>query len=430
VPQRLTISRRSLFRTGLGAAAALGGIPRGRSQDEVQLPFILFVHCDGGWDPTMVLDPKLDSLYVDAEPGAALRRTAAGLPYVDHAGRPGVRDFFSVYGDGAAIINGLNAGSMLYENALVRELGAVPPRHSTPVDWLSFFVSMLNPVLDLPHAVIDAPFMPGDFAGVAVRMSRQDVADAVAATNATPTDVATLGTAGETALAAFRRSAYDPAFVGKAGKGTVDAEKLAALYYSEARAGAVRTRTAEVAKTLGEQGSDSDLLRSGKIAVELFAAGASQCATIQAGGDRLFDTSTDHYARQTSAFEMLFTGLSGILDYAGRRSVRQQLLVIVTSERGRSPRLDARGGKGPWPTTSALVWGTGIQGGTVVAASDAALRAVPFDPLFGGTPETKDGSALELAHLMAAIYLQYGVPLPLILPDYQPLALVMKAAEE
>ena len=383
-------------------------------------PFILMVYCSGGWDQTMVFDDKTTSVFAAKEPGAVAANGAGSIPYVDHPARPSVRAFFDTYGGNAVIVNGLSVGSMVNRYQVRNALAATPPGKLRPVDWLSFYTSSLNPVLDIPHAVIDAPYIPGDYTDVATRLTAETMGQyGKPNPGADP-----LGNTGEKALAKFRATAYGTLY--NAAGDSLDGEKYRALYYAASREGLIEARLAAALTAIGPQGSDSAFVRNGKLAVELFAAGASQTATVQAGGDLAWDTRTDHYAKASVLFENLFSGLNSILSYAAAKGVAGRTIVIVVSEGGRNPQLNAQGGKGPWPYTSALLWGPGLAGGSAYGLTDAALRGLRIDPLFGG--QTGNSVAtLTMANVMAALYVKTNVPTKLILPNTVPLSLILSS---
>jgi hypothetical protein len=227
----------------------------------------------------------------------------------------------------------------------------------------------------------------------------------------------------EEALAVFQEDAYAAALK-RAANNTRDAEKLKGLFYGQARHTTIEARLLEVDAALGPIGADSEFLRDGKRAVELFAAGASQCVSISCGGPRAFDTPRDHFAKQSALFESLFSDLDAILQYAFTRDVASNMILIVTSELGKAPRLDAAGGKGPWAYTSMLLWGVGIAGGTVVNASDATLRGLPINPVFGESSDNNDVT-IGPKNVFAAIFLKNGVPMRLIVDGVQPLSAIL-----
>lgn len=63
---------------------------------------------------------------------------------------------------------------------------------------------------------------------------------------------------------------------------------------------------------------------------------------------------------------------SALLDDLEQSGLLSETLVICTGEFGRTPRLNAEGGRDHWPHCwSALVAGAGIEGGQIIGASDA-----------------------------------------------------------
>lgn len=404
---------------GLGAGFTLPTWLRADAAGQ-SLPFILVVYASGGWDTTMVFDNQLGSTYVTNEPGAKASDASAPIAYVDHVDRPAVKSFFQAYGSSAAIVNGISTGSMDRRSGLGNVLSFTPPGKSRPTDWLSYFVATMNPVMDMPHAVIDAPFIPGDYASVAVRLGKRAIAEHI---DGVPGD--DLGTSGEKALENFRVNAYGAAQKGIS-PASLDGEKMRALFYANARESTITTRIKEATDTLGSQGGESDFLRNAKMAVEFFANGASQCATVQAGPTDLWDTSTDHYAKQTANYQSLFTDLHSLFDYAETRSVLSRMLVVVMSERSRAPRFNAQDRKGAWPTTSAMLWGMGIQGGKVVSASDDALRSIPINPILG-IPGVGTQVTLTMANVFSAIYLLFNAPYQFAMPGIDPLTPILSS---
>lgn len=65
------------------------------------------------------------------------------------------------------------------------------------------------------------------------------------------------------------------------------------------------------------------------------------------------------------------SAVSALLDDLGQSGLLSETLVICTGEFGRTPRLNANGGRDHWPHCwSALVAGAGIEGGQIIGASD------------------------------------------------------------
>lgn len=90
-------------------------------------------------------------------------------------------------------------------------------------------------------------------------------------------------------------------------------------------------------------------------------------------------------------------GVSALLDDLRDRGLAEQTLVIVVGEFGRTPRLNATGGRDHWADVfSAVLTGAGVHGGQVIGASDAE----------GAYPATKAYSPDDLG---ATVYHALGV---------------------
>jgi hypothetical protein len=418
------INRRTFIQgsicTSLTALLYRGGWEGQAIAQSAFAPFLLHIHASGGWDTTMVFDNKIGKGGVTTEPGAISATGAGNIRYVDHSNRPAVKAFFDAYGGNTAIVNGINTGGINRNHALKVMMGAIPTNRFRYSDWISFYTYSTNPVMPLPHVVIDAPWMPGDYSSIATQLPSSMIDTYVSGVNGN------LDTKAESSLATFRSAAFTKVLT-KANPKSLDADKLNALAHSYARNAILYTETKKAVTTMGDTSGDPAFVRNGKLAVEFFAQGSSQAVTLQSGIDNEWDTTSDNFNLQSEKFEALFSGISSILAYASTRGVGSKMLVIVTSERGRSPTLNDREGKHAWSFTSALLYGVGIKGGTTVGITDDFLRGMPIDPIFGSL--ANNASPLEMGNVMAAIYLKTNVPSKIMLPNHSPLSPIILAEE-
>jgi hypothetical protein len=103
----------------------------------------------------------------------------------------------------------------------------------------------------------------------------------------------------------------------------------------------------------------------------------------------------DDYARHL--LPTLDLALSALLDDLVRCGLFDSTLVVVTGEFGRTPRLNAAGGRDHWPGVwSGLLAGGGVRGGTVIGASDTHAAAPADRPV---TPQ----------ELLATMYRSLGI---------------------
>jgi len=134
-------------------------------------------------------------------------------------------------------------------------------------------------------------------------------------------------------------------------------------------------------------------------------------------GARPFSTLDDYANEVLPMFDQAF---STLLDDLGRSGRLESTMVLATGEFGRSPKVNAAGGRDHWPDVwSAAIAGGGIRGGQVLGASDATasspadrpveatelfatlLRGLEIDPSSDFT--TDDGSQIPLVENATAI---------------------------
>jgi hypothetical protein len=105
-------------------------------------------------------------------------------------------------------------------------------------------------------------------------------------------------------------------------------------------------------------------------------------------GARPFST-LDDYAREL--LPVFDQGFCSLIDDLSSRGLLDTTLVVATGEFGRTPRLNAAGGRDHWPGVwSAVLAGGGIRGGQVIGASDSIASA----------PETRPVAPRELVATM------------------------------
>ena len=383
-------------------------------------PFLLVVYASGGWDPSMVFDGKPGTSTVDSESGQSQATGGGGITYTDHADRPAVQTFFTTYGDRSAIINGLFVGGMDRFTAQKQLFTIVPTSKARPVDWATLYADSSGFAGDLPHVVFQAPFAPGEYLDKATHLSTATIAEYQAAV---PNSL-DFGSSGEDALKALRGAAMVK-IMNNVVEGSLDIDKLKALATSNANEAKLTAQLKTATTAVGDQGTSDTFAYQAKLALALFAQGASIAATVQAGATGAWATTKNHTSVQSSAYQSLFADLTEIISYAQSRGISDRLTLVVMSDGGRAPRLNADAGKGPWPCTSMLLWGAGVNGGKVIGLTDGFLRGLPIDPIFGGTGKPSS-ILLTPASVWGALYTKAGYSTTALLGDTAPLAQVIK----
>lgn len=96
---------------------------------------------------------------------------------------------------------------------------------------------------------------------------------------------------------------------------------------------------------------------------------------------------------------------TALLEDLEHRGLLDETLVVIMSEMGRTPKINANGGRDHWTFCySVLLAGAGIRGGTVHGASDAQAAYVKDLPV-------------STADICATIYHCLGIDPELTLPD-------------
>jgi hypothetical protein len=132
------------------------------------------------------------------------------------------------------------------------------------------------------------------------------------------------------------------------------------------------------------------------LARRLFEAGA-RCVTLAFSrwpfgrvlrGDHNWDWHRDLFPEARKALPLLDHGLSALIEDLDQRGLLDDVAVVVWGEFGRTPRINANGGRDHWSRVcSALVAGAGMRGGQVLGSTtrwgeDPHTRPVHFREVF------------------------------------------------
>lgn len=367
------ISRRRLLQAG----AALPLAPRpARAAAGCDLRFV-FVIAYLGWDPTRVFYPAFENPAVSTEV-AATTRSAAGLTWVHHDERPSVTRFFETWADRALIVNGIRVSSLSHTICLKRMLCG--SQDAAAPDWATILAAEAADRYPLPSVVVRGPSFAGRHASVVCRVG---VNGQVA-----PLLDGTLFAGGDVpvgALSPASRGALDRYRLGESARrvtGTLDARaRELAMADTSARE---RAATLEAEAGRIAWGTDTDLPSQIPVARDLLALGLARCVTL--AHERIeWDSHQYNDDRQMVNFENLFEHLEALMEELActpgpdGAALSESTALVVLSEMGRGPNLNAGLGKDHWPYTSALVVGPGVTGGRVVGGYDSYYYGEALD---------------------------------------------------
>jgi Protein of unknown function (DUF1501) len=144
------------------------------------------------------------------------------------------------------------------------------------------------------------------------------------------------------------------------------------LYAAQANSKALERVTQFIPKAVPKE----RLSQQAEIALASFKAGVCVSANLTIGQ---FDSHANNDADQMKLIPEFLAGIAYLIRRAGELKIREQLVVVVQSEMGRTPTYNAGNGKDHWSIGSALFLGRGIKGNRVVGATDEKQFAVPLD---------------------------------------------------
>lgn len=372
---------RRTFVQGLGAGLAATALPWPRAMAEAapgDLKFV-FVFNQGGWDPTHVFAPLFGNPNVDLEVDAGTA-TYGNIPIVESLERPSVSSYFAAHHQRSVVLNGVGVRSLSHE--ICTELMLTGSSAGTRPDWASRLADADAARFTLPHLVLGGPSMPGRLAS----------------------SVASTGAAGQ--LNGLLDGALMEAGDRYAGGPSQVQERVLDSYMARRSAARAAGSPVHVDALLTDR-YDASLLRAASLkdarydmdfdpgdsaltqiqaAVDALAMGISRCVSIS--GPVGWDTHTN-IQQQSTNFEALFAGLNTLLTQLqatpGTRepTMADETVVVVLSEMGRTPRLNAAQGKDHWPHTSVLLTGPRLVGSRTVGAFDDFYTGRGVDPATG-----------------------------------------------
>jgi uncharacterized protein (DUF1501 family) len=129
----------------------------------------------------------------------------------------------------------------------------------------------------------------------------------------------------------------------------------------------------------------------------------------------VWDSHSDNALNQSRAFDASFAQLHMLVERLLAADLWSTTTILVASEMGRSPLLNALGGKDHWPYTSAMLLGAGVRGGQVFGASDANLIGEKID--FATGEPSANGAVLDIANLHAGLLAAFDIDPAQHLPD-------------
>ena len=392
------LSRRELLGR-LGAAGLVGGLGAGLAPAGRAAPVpaserkFLFLYVKGGWDPTYAFAPMFDSPYVATEE-EAWTETIGGLDVVLSEERPTALEFWTSWADQCCLVHGMEVRAVTHDQC--NRLVLTGTSDTSADDWPSTIAGHSGEYL-LPSLVVSGPAYTTEHTSAVVRLGRtaqlSRLLDGTAIT-------------GESDLVTPLPSRSRTELVSRYVADRVDARVEAGLSGQPARFAADHQASLDRLAALRElEGElelsvelDANAYTNVKALVEpaltCLELGLSRVAVVEHAGylSKNWD-SHSQIGMQSAHFYVLFDDLLHIMDELATRTgpsggaLLDEVTLVVFSEMGRAPVLNAADGKDHWTFTSVLFAGAGVAHGRTIGAYDPGLLGLPVQLSTGEVDE-------------------------------------------
>lgn len=141
------------------------------------------------------------------------------------------------------------------------------------------------------------------------------------------------------------------------------------------------------------------LSQQADIALASFKAGVCVSANLTIGQ---FDSHANNDADQMRLIPEFLAGIRYLMRRAEELRIREQLVVIMQSEMGRTPNYNNGNGKDHWSIGSIMFLGRGIRGNRMLGATDGGQFYVPLNPRTLAT-DRQNGVRIRPEHIHQAL---------------------------
>jgi uncharacterized protein (DUF1501 family) len=359
---------------GLGLATPLR-FAAGKPKDEPYPgPYYVVFNASGGWDTTYLMDPKgvngINRLFKESD--ILTKGAHRYAPIKKHAqGGMSNEDFYQEFGDELLTFNGLdysvnnhspgarymaagNLDSLAYPTFAALVAACRGPE--CPLAFLTFgnYSATGNLV-----AMSRVPYLPS--------LRKIALADAVEGNERSPYH-------DPFALDRIENALRDANEANGAKPQLPRAERADnMLYAAQANSKSLQRVTQYIPNTLPKE----RMSQMAEIALASFKAGVCVSANITISQ---FDSHANNDKDQMKLIPEFLAGIAYFIRRAGELKIREQLVVVIQSEMGRTPDYNQGNGKDHWSIGSAMFLGKGIKGNRVIGGTDEKQFAVPLDP--------------------------------------------------
>ncbi len=332
----------------------------------------VFVHAIGGWDPTLVADPKgnvknSEDAVVNKTYAPGAIGTAGNIKYAPIQSN---KAFFERFSKICTVLNGIDCETNGHDSG-VRNTWSGRLNTNTPC-----FAALLAAAQSstLPLAFITNGGY--DFTDDVVASTRLGDVNALTGlifpNRINPGDDKSELYYTEPTINRIRAARADRL---KSLQATQNLPRLQSsmslLYTSRLGIDNLKKLAAFLPQNLG-----NGLARQANIALAAYKAGLTQCVNLAVGG---YDTHGNHDAGHEPRIGEIMQGVMALYDRAEALGVADDMFVVLGSDFGRTPKYNAQNGKDHWSVGSVIILSPHIPGNRVIGATDDTFRYKKID---------------------------------------------------
>jgi uncharacterized protein (DUF1501 family) len=173
------------------------------------------------------------------------------------------------------------------------------------------------------------------------------------------------------------------------------------LYAAQMNSKALKHAVPHIAETAPR----GRLPQQAEIALASFKAGICVSANLSIGQ---FDSHANNDRDQLKLIPEFLAGIHYAIQRAEDLGIREQLVLVIQSEMGRTPHYNQGDGKDHWSIGSMMFLGRGIRGNRVLGETDGGQLALPFHPQTLTTGGTQ-GIRVRPEHIHTALRQHAGI---------------------